>query len=91
MARSDYDVVNCSSLVCWAGMVLIVNRTLLGTIKSGKHNMQIGTGERRFEFVYMDRLCEAHTRAAKAVLRGHISLAPLEQKSQRRSVFFYLR
>jgi sterol-4alpha-carboxylate 3-dehydrogenase (decarboxylating) len=42
--------------------------TLLNTIKRGEHKIQIGDNKRPFEFLYMEKACEAHILAAKALL-----------------------
>lgn len=47
--------------------------TLLGTIKRGEHNMQVGDNKPVFEFVYVKKACEAHILAARRLLDGRIS------------------
>lgn len=43
--------------------------SLIGSIKKGQHNMQVGENKPIFEFVYVEKACEAHILAAKALLR----------------------
>ena len=41
---------------------------LLNAVKKDQHKIQIGPNERHFEFVYVEKACEAHILAAKALL-----------------------
>lgn len=47
--------------------------TLLETIKKGQHNVQLGDNKPVFEFVYVEKACEAHILAAKRILDGHLN------------------
>lgn len=47
--------------------------TLLGTIKRGEHNVQLGDNKPVFEFVYIQKACEAHILAAKRILEGRLT------------------
>lgn len=42
--------------------------TLLGTIKKDQHKVQLGDNKPLFEFVYVEKACEAHILAAKKLL-----------------------
>ncbi|KAK9234643.1 hypothetical protein V1525DRAFT_412407 [Lipomyces kononenkoae] len=44
--------------------------TLLNTIRKDKHKVQVGDNKPVFEFVYVDKACEAHILAAKKILEG---------------------
>ena len=44
--------------------------TLLSMIKWNEHKMQIGDNKRLFEFLYVEKACEAYILAAKALLAG---------------------
>ncbi|KAK9368095.1 hypothetical protein V1509DRAFT_624236 [Lipomyces kononenkoae] len=46
--------------------------TLLGTIRRGEQNMQVGDNKPVFEFVYVKKACEAHVLAAKRILEGRL-------------------
>jgi sterol-4alpha-carboxylate 3-dehydrogenase (decarboxylating) len=44
--------------------------SILRTIKRGEHNVQLGDNKPVFEFVYIQKACEAHILAAKRILEG---------------------
>lgn len=47
--------------------------TILATIKRGEHKVQLGDNKPVFEFVYVQKACEAHILAAKRILENRLS------------------